>query len=130
MVERVREGAVVWRVWSLGANAAHALPLRFADPVIFAYDSEGAYVLGPCSHDRTVSLAVSPYDSALLAVAGWLSVEDNAQDVRRRRRAVPAPARPQPRRTLTLLYSRAASAHYSGPLGLASAPRDFTLIAC
>ena len=35
------------------------------------------FVLGPYTHDRTVSLAVSPADSALIAVTGWESVLGN-----------------------------------------------------
>ena len=34
-------------------------------------------MLGPLTHARTVSLAVSPADSSLLAVAGWTSLVDN-----------------------------------------------------
>ena len=34
------------------------------------------------SHDRTVSLAVSPADSSLVAVTGWASVLDNEGDER------------------------------------------------
>lgn len=37
-----------------------------------------SYVLGPVSHKRTVSLAVDPSNSALVAVSGWTSVESNA----------------------------------------------------
>ena len=36
----------------------------------------------PTSHDRTVSLAVSPADSSLVAVTGWASVLDNEGDER------------------------------------------------
>jgi hypothetical protein len=37
----------------------------------------GARILGPLSHGRTVSLAVSPADSRVLAVTGWPSVSTN-----------------------------------------------------
>ena len=53
MVERVREGAVVWRVWSLGANAAHALPLtcRPSDDLETWRASDDA----PCSRRRMLT---------------------------------------------------------------------------
>lgn len=64
-----------------GVLVARPLPTRFAAPIIFEYrrDAEGDYnyVLGPTSHDRTVSLAVSPADSSLVAVTGWTSVINN-----------------------------------------------------
>ena len=46
-----------------GALVARPLPTRFARPVIFDYvegDDGFEYILGPTSHDKTVSLAVSP----------------------------------------------------------------------
>ena len=48
--------------------------------IAFKYEPgpDGKYILGPCSHDRTVSLAVSPADSTLLAVTGWPSLVDNS----------------------------------------------------
>lgn len=52
-------------------------PIRSDAPCRYAPDPDGSYILGPCSHDRTLSLAVSPADSSLLAVAGWPSLLDN-----------------------------------------------------
>ena len=64
-----------------GVLVPRKLPTRFARPIVFDYvknaKDEYEYVLGPTSHDRTVSLAVSPADSALLAVSGWTSLLDN-----------------------------------------------------
>merc|ERR1712032_188692 len=57
---------------------AHRLPEQYAEPVVFEYPSSDKYILGPCSHDRTVSLAVSPVDSSLVAVSGWISLLDNS----------------------------------------------------
>lgn len=58
------------------------LPSRFARPIVFDYVKDKAtgrfeYVLGPTSHDKTVSLAASPVDSALVALTGWTSLLDN-----------------------------------------------------
>jgi hypothetical protein len=39
--------------------------------------SAGPRILGPLSHGRTTSLAVSPSDSNVIAVAGWTSVSTN-----------------------------------------------------
>lgn len=64
-----------------GVLVPRKLPTRFAPPIVFDYvrnaKGEYEYVLGPTSHDRTVSLAVSPAHSALLAVSGWTSLLDN-----------------------------------------------------
>ena len=65
-----------------GALRERRLPMTFASPVVFKYDAKGDYILGPTSHDRTVSLAVSPADSSLVAVTGWASVLDNEGDER------------------------------------------------
>ena len=65
-----------------GALRERRLPMTFASPVVFKYDTKGDYILGPTSHDRTVSLAVSPADSSLVAVTGWASVLDNEGDER------------------------------------------------
>ena len=66
---------------SLGKVAYRPLPARFARPIVFEYvkNAKGdfEYVLGPTSHDKTVSLAVSPADSSLVAVTGWTSLIDN-----------------------------------------------------
>ena len=57
------------------------LPTHFARPVVTAWlpnaPPHGQYTLGPMSHARTVSLAVSPSDSTLLSVSGWCSVTTN-----------------------------------------------------
>ena len=58
---------------SKGVLISQRLPTIFARPIEFAYTSPNAYILGPVSHDRTVSLAVSPTDSNLVAVTGWPS---------------------------------------------------------
>ena len=63
-----------------GMAVARPLPLLFAEPIVFDYNADGSYVLGPTSHDRTVSLAVAPDDAQLVALAGWRSVLDNSLD--------------------------------------------------
>ena len=74
----VNDSALMHRSAASGGQLlVHALPERFAQPIVFEYDEDGEYILGPTSHDRTVALAVSPADSSLLAVAGWTSVLDN-----------------------------------------------------
>ena len=62
---RVRERASS----CLTIRAAHLTPYQIA----FKYEPgpEGKYILGPCSHDRTVSLAVSPADSTSLGTRFW-----------------------------------------------------------
>ena len=62
-----------------GTLVERQLPMTFASPVVFKYDTKGDYILGP-PYDRTVSLAVSPADSSLVAVTGWASVLDNEGD--------------------------------------------------
>ena len=59
-----------------------ALPTVFATPVTLPYDSsnKGARILGPVTHGRTVSMAVSPSDSNVIAVTGWSSVQNNDKD--------------------------------------------------
>ena len=56
------------------------LPTAFAVPVTLPYDAtnNGSRILGPVTHGRTISLAVSPSDSNTVAVTGWPSVETNA----------------------------------------------------
>lgn len=54
-----------------------SLPTTFATPVTLGYDDKGARILGPVTHGRTVSLAVSPSDSNVIAVTGWPSVSSN-----------------------------------------------------
>ena len=65
-----------------GQLVAWPLPVHFAQPVVTAWlpapiDGE-QYVLGPMTHDRTVSLAVSSADSALVAISGWTTIYDNS----------------------------------------------------
>lgn len=50
---------------------ARPLPVTFARPVEFVFYDPNNYILGPVSHKRTVSLAVSPLDSNVVAVTGW-----------------------------------------------------------
>ena len=56
-----------------------ALPVEFALPIIMEYDEEndGARILGPVTHGRTVSLCVSPSNADVIAVTGWSTVENN-----------------------------------------------------
>mmetsp|Transcript_10726 Transcript_10726/g.20357 ORF Transcript_10726/g.20357 Transcript_10726/m.20357 type:complete len:839 (+) Transcript_10726:24-2540(+) len=51
----------------------HVLPAVFAQPVVLGY-RDNAAVLGPLSHDKTVTLAVSTASPSFVAVTGWLSV--------------------------------------------------------
>lgn len=64
-----------------GQVLLNKLPVQFAKPIVFQYkkqpDGDFGYILGPTSHDRTVSLAVSPADSSLIAVTGWTSLTQN-----------------------------------------------------
>jgi hypothetical protein len=69
-------------VASGGKLVIHPLPMHFAQPVVTAWQPAHApgtegYILGPMTHDRTVSLAVSPADSSLVAVTGWTTIYDN-----------------------------------------------------
>eukprot|EP01006_Ploeotia_vitrea_P031455 TRINITY_DN63786_c0_g1_i1.p1 TRINITY_DN63786_c0_g1~~TRINITY_DN63786_c0_g1_i1.p1 ORF type:complete len:836 (-),score=92.73 TRINITY_DN63786_c0_g1_i1:30-2537(-) len=54
-----------------GKLFVHKLPQRFAEPIILNQYKGGQAVLGPLSHWKTVSLAVSPADSQTVAVTGW-----------------------------------------------------------
>eukprot|EP00944_MAST-04C_sp_MAST-4C-sp1_P002596 g2596.t1 len=65
-----------------GTMIKRALPTVFATPVTLPYDSsnKGARILGPVTHGRTVSMAVSPSDSNVIAVTGWSSVQNNDKD--------------------------------------------------
>ena len=65
-----------------GALIKRALPRVFATPVTLPYDSsnKGSRILGPVTHGRTVSMAVSPSDSNVIAVTGWSSVKKNDKD--------------------------------------------------
>ena len=64
---------------SNGTLLTRPLPVHYARPVVGAWlpAPQSMFVLGPYTHDRTVSLAVSPADSALIAVTGWESVLGN-----------------------------------------------------
>ena len=57
------------------------LPVQFAVPVTLPYDAtnKGARILGPLTHGRTVSMAVSSSNSNVIAVTGWPSVRVNSQ---------------------------------------------------
>jgi len=61
-----------------GELMTRRLPQTFAEPIGFpAYPTSSSYTLGPISHDRTVSMAVSPSDSSHVAVSGWTSLTRN-----------------------------------------------------
>lgn len=61
-----------------GAVRVRALPTTFAQPHSWGYNqTTGQPILGPVSHGKTVSLAVSSSNSALMAVTGRPSVADN-----------------------------------------------------
>jgi len=54
-----------------GGLIRRPLPCKFAKPVVLGYMPSGARILGPLTHGKTVSLAVSPSDSNWVAVTGW-----------------------------------------------------------
>ena len=56
---------------SNGALVSRKLPATFARPIEFLFTSPNDYILGPLTHKRTVSLAVSRADSSAIAVSGW-----------------------------------------------------------
>ena len=62
-----------------GDMHTYPLPVQFAMPVTLGYNTTdgGSRILGPVSHGRTTSLAVSPSDSSIIAVTGWQSVMNN-----------------------------------------------------
>ena len=61
-----------------GQLEARPLPVAFAQPLILKYDAQThAPIIGPVSHGKTVSLAVSRADSATLAVTGRPDVLTN-----------------------------------------------------
>jgi len=60
-----------------GPLLAHKLPVAFAKPIEFGFSGPNTYILGPVSHDRTVSMAVDPSNAYTVAVSGWTSVDDN-----------------------------------------------------
>ena len=55
----------------------YPLPVSFSKPVEFAFSDPNTYVLGPVSHDRTVSMSVDPTNAQNVAVSGWTSLKDN-----------------------------------------------------
>lgn len=59
-----------------GAVTLRPLPTTFAPPVVFDIRN-GESVVGPVSHDKTVSIAISPRNSKVVAVTGWPSVRSN-----------------------------------------------------
>jgi hypothetical protein len=63
-----------------GKMIKRRLPTTFAIPVTLPYDKtdKGARILGPVTHGRTVSMAVSPSDSNVIAITGWPSVAENS----------------------------------------------------
>ena len=61
-----------------GKLLSFPLPVPFAKPIEFAFSSPNTYVLGPVSHDRTVSMAVAHSDAMTVAVSGWTSIADNS----------------------------------------------------
>ena len=58
------------------------LPMVFAMPVTLEYDAtnNGARILGPLTHARTVSMAISSSDSRVVAVTGWSNIKSNEGD--------------------------------------------------
>ena len=67
-----------------GASAIEErpLPVTYAIPVTLEYDitNNGARILGPLTHARTVFMAVSSSDSRVLAITGWTSISSNDGD--------------------------------------------------
>ena len=55
------------------------LPVAFAKPVTLEYDdtNDGARILGPLTHARTVFMTVLTSNSRVIAVTGWPSVDTN-----------------------------------------------------
>lgn len=83
LIVALNDSALLYRSAATGGGlVARPLPTLFARPIIFDYvrndDGDFEYVLGPTSHDKTVSLAVSPEDPTVVAVTGWTSVVDTA----------------------------------------------------
>lgn len=64
-----------------GALVARPLPTTYAVPVTLPYDASnnGARILGPLTHGRTVSMSVSPKDSNVIAITGWTSIRENKE---------------------------------------------------
>ncbi|KAL3910322.1 MAG: hypothetical protein SGILL_007738 [Bacillariaceae sp.] len=55
------------------------LPITFAAPVGLQYDdsNDGARILGPLTHARTVFMEVSESDSQVIAITGWTEIDSN-----------------------------------------------------
>ena len=60
-----------------GVLHINRMPVNFAEPVL---PGVGTEVVGPVSHSKTVSLAVSHSNKNVLAVGGWPSVDNNTGD--------------------------------------------------
>ena len=60
-----------------GSIRIRRMPVEFAEPVL---PGLGREVVGPVSHSKTVSLAVSHTDKNVVAVGGWPSVDNNTGD--------------------------------------------------
>ena len=61
-----------------GDMVTRSLPVAFALPVTLDYNAtDGSRILGPVSHGRTTSLALSAADSNRVSVTGWQSVANN-----------------------------------------------------
>ena len=62
-----------------GKLITRSLPTKFALPIIMEYDkdNDGARILGPVTHGRTVSLTVSPSNANVIVVTGWSTVLNN-----------------------------------------------------
>ncbi|KAL3915133.1 MAG: hypothetical protein SGILL_005791, partial [Bacillariaceae sp.] len=62
-----------------GSMVKRALPITFAEPLTLKYDetNEGARILGPLTHARTASMAVSESESQIVAVTGWTDISTN-----------------------------------------------------
>lgn len=76
----VTEDSLLYRSNATGGKLLHrALPAKFAAPVVFSgyKNNNTEEILGPISHGKTASVAVSPADSRTVAVTGWPSVDRN-----------------------------------------------------
>lgn len=57
----------------------HKLPQTFAKPIVFEVAND-TQILGPITHGKTTSLAVSPADSDVVAVTGWPQDMQNGEE--------------------------------------------------
>ena len=64
------------------AMTSRPLPITYPLPVTLEYDdnNNGARILGPLTHAKTLSFAISPTDSRMIALTGWPSIETNLGD--------------------------------------------------